>query len=123
MADEDWTDQAIDRWMRERVAPETPPGFTAAVIARVGQERWQAERYWDVGFNVAIAAGLLLVVSGILGLAYMTGLAVVGRDAVMLFADALTTTADRLAPAVPAYAGSVALTITALSLWWYVENY
>ena len=122
MTDEDWTDQAIDRWMRERRVPTTPSGFTAAVMSRVGQERWRVERYWDLGFNLAMAAGLTLVVTGVLGLIYMSGLAVVGREAVLLFAQALATTADQLAPAVPAYAGSFALTVTALSLWWYVEN-
>jgi hypothetical protein len=59
----------------------------------------------------------------VLGLIYITGLAVVGRDAMLLFVAAITTVADQIAPALPAYTGAFALTATALGLWWYVENY
>lgn len=65
----------------------------------------------------------MLVVAGILGLVYMSGLAVVGRDAVLLFVQGVTALADQLAPALPAYMGALALTASALGLWWYVENY
>jgi hypothetical protein len=123
MADEDFSDEAIERWMRERPAPAAPAGFSAAVMARVRQDRWRVERYWDLGFNIAVAAGLLLVVGGILGLIYMSGLVVVGRDAVALFAGAITTVADQLMPMLPAYLGASLLTFTGLGLWWYVENY
>jgi hypothetical protein len=123
MAEGDFTDDAIDRWMRERPAAAAPPGFSAGVMARVRQERWRSERYWDVGFNLAVAAGLLLVVTGVLGLIYMSGLAVVGHDVMLFFVEALTTVADQVAPTLPAYLGASALTATALGLWWYVENF
>jgi hypothetical protein len=123
MVDDDFTDEAIDRWMRERAVPVPPPGFSASVMTRLRQERWRSERYWDLGFNIAVAGGLLLIAAGVLGLIYMSGLIVVGRDAMLLFADALTTVADQLAPALPAYIGATALTASALGLWWYVENY
>jgi hypothetical protein len=116
-------DDAIERWMRERPAPAAPDGFTAGVVNRVRQERWQSERYWDLGFNIALAAGLMLVAAGVLGLVFMSGLAVVGRDAVLLFVEALTTVADQVAPALPTYVGAFALTATALGLWWWAENY
>jgi hypothetical protein len=123
MTPEDPLDEAIERWMRERTAPSAPPRFTADVMARLRQERWQVERYWDLGFNIAIAGGLLLVVAGVLGLVYISGLAAVGRDAVLLFTDAMVATADQLAPVLPTYAGACLLTASALGLWWYVENY
>jgi hypothetical protein len=123
MAEEDIQDEAIERWMRERTAPAAPPGFTSAVMARVRQQRWQSERYWDLGFNVAVAGGLLLVAAGVLGLVYISGLSVVARDAILLFVNAITTVADQAAPALPAYTGAFALTASALGLWWYVENY
>ena len=123
MTEEDIKDEAIDRWMRERAANPAPPWFTSAVMARVRQERWQVERYWDLGFNIAIGGGLVLVAAGVLGLIYLSGLSVVGRDAMLLFVNAITTMADQLAPALPAYTGAFALTATAFGLWWYVENY
>jgi hypothetical protein len=122
MTEEDFRDEAIDRWLRERAAPPAPPHFTGAVMARVRQERWRVERYWDLGFNIAVATGLLLVTAGILGLIYISGLSGVGRDAVLLFVEALTTVADQVAPALPAYMGAFVLTASALGLWWFVEN-
>lgn len=121
--DIDLVDEQIERWMRERPAPQAPPGFTAAVMSRVRQQRWQAERYWDVGFNIAVACGLLLIVAGVLGVMYASGLAAVGRDAVLLFVDAVGGMADQVAPVLPTYMAAVALTATALGLWWWVENY
>ena len=116
-------DEAIERWMRERAAPRAPEGFTAGVMARVRQERWRAERYWDLGFNIALAAGVVLVFAGLLGLAYASGLAVVGRDAVLLFGEAITTVAGQVEPLLPTYVGAFALTATALGLWWWAENF
>ena len=123
MAGEDLLDEAIERWMRERPAPGAPSAFTAAVMARVHQERWQVERYWDLGFNVALAAGLGFIAAGVLGLIYLSGLSVVGRDVVLLVAQAIVVTADELAPALPTYMGALAFTASALGLWWFVENY
>jgi hypothetical protein len=120
---EDWIDEAIDRWMRERPAPAAPRGFAASVMTRVRQERWRAERYWDIGFNIALAGGLTLIVAGVLGLIYMSGLAAVGRDTILFFGSAITTVADQVAPVLPAYIGSSVLVATGLGLWWYVENY
>ena len=122
MAEDDPLDEAIERWMRERPAPAAPGGFTPAVMTRVRQERWRAERYWDLGFNVAIAGGLLLIAAGVIGLIYLSGLSVVGRDALQLFVQGLTTVADQVAPALPTYVAALALTATALGLWWYVES-
>ena len=119
----DELDEAIDRWMRERAAPPAPPAFTAGVMERVRQEHWRVERHWDLGFNIALAAGLVLIVGGVLGLAYASGLAAVGRDALILFGASLSTVADQVAPHLPTYAGAFSLTVSALGLWWWAENY
>jgi hypothetical protein len=115
-------DEVFDRWLRERAAPAAPDGFTGGVMARVRQERWRSERYWDLGFNIALAAGIGLVAAGVLGIVYFSGLSVVGRDALLLFGEALTTVAAQVAPALPTYIGAFALTATALGLWWWAEN-
>jgi hypothetical protein len=120
--DPETVDEAIERWMRDRPAPSAPADFTAAVMSRVRRERWKSERYWDLAFNTAVVAGLVLVVGGIFGLVYMSGLAAVGRDAALLFAASLQTTADQLAPQLPVYLGGLLLTASALGLWWWAEN-
>jgi hypothetical protein len=116
-------DDAIERWTRERPQPQAPAGFTTAVMSRVRQQRWQSERYWDFAFNGAVAAGLLLIVGGILGLTFRTGLAVVGRDALLLFATGLTAAADQVAPQVPMYVAAFVLTASTLGIWWWAENW
>jgi hypothetical protein len=121
--DEDALDQAIDRWMRERAAPRAPAGFTNRVIARVRQQRWQAERYWDLGFNIAVVGGLLLIALGVAGLVHVSGLTALGRDAILLFAVSVMTLAERLAPSLPVYVASAGLAATALGLWWWAENF
>ena len=115
-------DDLIDRWMRERPAPRAPAAFAADLMTRVRQERWRSERYWDLGFNIAVAGGLLIVAAGIVGMMYASGLAVVARDALSLFAQGLTTVADQVAPLLPAYIGAFVLTVSALGLWWWAEN-
>lgn len=115
-------DEAIERWMRERPTPAAPAGFTVAVVARVRQQRWQSERYWDLAFNAAVALGLVLIVGGFLGLAFRSGLDVVGRDALLLFATGLTTAADQVAPRLPMYVGGFVLTASALGIWWWAES-
>jgi hypothetical protein len=122
MEPHDPLDEAIERWMRERPARQPPATFTATIMGRVRDERWQTERYWDIGFNITIAAGLVLIVAGVLGLVYLSGLSVVGRDAALLFAQGLATAADRIYPMLPAYAGGFVLTASALGLWWWAEN-
>lgn len=121
--DDDPLDAAIERWMRERPAPTAPAQFTSRVLARVRSDRWRAERYVDLGFNIAVGAGILLVVIGVAGLFYISGLAVVGQDAVELLALSLAAAADQVAPSLPAYLGAFLLTAGALGLWWYAENY
>jgi hypothetical protein len=115
-------DDAIERWMRERPTPAAPTDFTIAVMGRVRQERWQAERYWDLAFNAAVAAGFLLIIVGAIGLVYRSGFAVVARDVFLLLATSLTLTADQVAPMLPAYVGGFLLTASALGLWWWAEN-
>jgi hypothetical protein len=120
--DEDILDQEIDRWMRDRATPKPPASFTGGVMTRVRRERWRSEQYWDLGFNVAVAGGLLLVAVGVIGLVHVSGFTAVGRDAISLFAVSMVTLAERVAPSLPIYAASVALAMSALGLWWWAEN-
>jgi hypothetical protein len=120
--DKDALDATIERWMRERPSPSAPPHFRPAVMSRVRQERWRIERYWDLGFNLAVGVGVIFIAAGVFGLAHLSGLSAVGRDAIGLFADAVTTTAVQAAPTLPLYMGGFLLTAAAVGLWWFVEG-
>ena len=51
-----------------------PPGQPLRLMARIGQERWQTERVVDMGFNLAVAGGVLVILAGGFGLAWSLGL-------------------------------------------------
>ena len=105
--------------MREIAQPQA--GFTQAVMARVVQERWKAERAIDLGFNLAIAAGILVIVAAGAGLLWSLGMLSITID-VDAIAQALATTGTgRLLSQVQTVAVSAVLLTMALVLWWWAE--
>ena len=114
--------RAIDRLLLAREVPAPPDAFTAQVMRLVHQERWRMEQFVDVGFNVAIAAGLLVVLAGIGGLLWSFGW-------VSLDVAAITTAVTTLAPWTSELASQARTLIigalllsSALALWWWVEG-
>jgi len=105
--------------MREVAAP--PASFTAQVMAHVGRERWQAERAIDLGFNLAMAAGVLVILAGAAGLAWSLGLLTITID-VEAIVQALGSdfTGRVLTEAQTVVLAAVILTM-ALGLWWWAE--
>jgi len=95
--------------------------FTQAVMARVVQDRWRAERAIDLGFNLAIAAGVLVIVAAGAGLAWSLGLLsiTIDLDAIVRSLDAGAT--GRLLSQVQTVAMSAVLLTMALVLWWWAE--
>jgi len=114
--------QALERALASRPALEPPPGFTARVMTAVQGESWRAEQALDLGFNVAIAAGLLLVAAGLLGLAWRTGLIVIGGDLAGLASAGMSLMLEHAA-AQAQNVGVAALLLTmALGVWWWAEG-
>ena len=112
----------IDQVLAARPLPAPPAGFTTAVLARVGQDRWRAEQALDLGFNIAVATGVLLVAAGLAGLAWASGLVVIGLDLARLTGDALGVVAVRLAPQAQLVAAAVLLLAGAIGAWWWSED-
>jgi hypothetical protein len=114
--------QAVERVLPTLRVAEPPASFTGDVMARVRRERWRAEQILDTGFNVAIAAGLILIVVGVAGLAWSTGLVVVGADAAALMGEALAAGGALVAPHLPIYGAAATLLTTAFGIWWWIEG-
>jgi len=114
--------KTLDRMLQRRLAPKPPAQFTNRTLGRVRRARWRSDQFLDAGFNVAMAAIALAVVAGVWMLVNRTGLAVVGNDAVDLFASGLVTFTRRIAPSVPVYLGATALLVSALWIWWWAEQ-
>jgi predicted anti-sigma-YlaC factor YlaD len=114
--------RTLDRMLRRRPVPKPPAQFTTRTVGRVRRARWRSDQFLDAGFNVAMAAIALAIVVGIWMLVNRSGLAVVGNDAVDLFASGLATFTRRIAPSVPVYLGATALLVSAIWIWWWAEQ-
>jgi len=113
--------QAIHAMLAAREAALPSPGFTAAVMARVARERWQAERAIDIGFNLAVAAGVLLLISGAAGLAWAAGLFTITVDVRAVLAAITTPMANRVVSQLQTVMMAAAILTMALGLWWWAE--
>ena len=114
--------RAIDGLLSMREVPVPPPAFTPAVMARVGQARWRTERAIDLGFNLAMAAGLLIILAGGAGLAWSLGFLTIGIDSDAMWAFIGSDVTARVLSEVQTLVMSAALLTTALVLWWWVET-
>jgi hypothetical protein len=114
--------RAIQGLLMTRELPSPPAAFTANVMARIERERWEGERVVDLGFNLAIAAGVLLIAGGALGLAWSFGLLTFGVDVRGLFASVATQWVDRALQQLQTIVMATALLTMALGLWWWAEG-
>jgi hypothetical protein len=115
--------RSIEQLLSLREIAQPSPSFTPAVMMRVGQELWKTERAIDLGFNLAIAAGVLVILAGAAGLAWSLGLLTITIDvaAILDALDARETT-GRVLSQVQTVAMSALLLTTALGLWWWAET-
>lgn len=113
--------RTVEQWLATREVPQPSPSFTAGVMARIGNEKWKAERAIDIGFNLAIGAGVLLILAGAAGLAWSLGFLTITIDvgAILDAVDAQLT--NRVMNQVQTVAISAVLLTMALVLWWWAE--
>lgn len=113
--------RTIEQWLAAREVAAPPASFTAAVMARIGDEKWRAERVIDIGFNLAVAAGVLLILAGGAGLAWSLGFLTITIDVGAMLAAMDEQLAGRVMSQVQTVALSAVLLTTALILWWWAE--
>lgn len=114
--------RAIEALLAARPLPELSPGFTARVMSGIERERWRAEQALDLGFNVAVAVGVLLTVAGVFGLAWGTGLIAIGGDMAALVTAGVGVLAERLAPQAQHVVMATLLLTMAIGVWWWAEG-
>jgi hypothetical protein len=115
--------KSIELLLSLREVAQPPASFTPSVMMRVGQELWKTERAIDLGFNLAIAAGVLVILAGAAGVAWSLGFLTVtiDVDAIVQALDASEAT-GRVLSEVQTVAMSAAFLTTALALWWWAER-
>jgi hypothetical protein len=112
----------IDQLLSMREAPAPPAAFTNAVMARIGDERWQTERVIDLGFNLAIAAGVLVFAAGAAGLAWSLGFLRVTIDLDAIWAVLGSDVTARVMSQLQTIGTAMLLLTMALVLWWWAET-
>jgi anti-sigma factor RsiW len=112
----------IDRYLMTREAPAPAATFTAGVMALVNDERWKTERVVDLGFNLAMAAGILVILAGGAGLAWSLGFLTVtiDLDALAMIAQSQLGNSNVMSQVQTIAMAAVLLTMV-LALWWWAE--
>jgi hypothetical protein len=112
----------IDRFFASRETPQLRANFTAMVMARVAQERWRTERVVDIGFNLAVAAGILVILSSAVGAAWSLGLLTVRIDLDAIAGAFGSDLATRVLGQAQTLVVAAGLLTMALVLWWWTET-
>jgi anti-sigma factor RsiW len=112
----------IEEWLAARELPQPSASFTAAVMARIGQEQWKTERVVDIGFNLAIAAGVLVILIGGAGLALSLGFFTVTIDLEPLLRAAESRIEGRVINELQTVVIAAVMLTMALALWWWAEQ-
>jgi len=113
--------QRIEQWLSAREMPQPAPAFTAAVMARIGEEKWKTERVVDIGFNLAIAAGVLVIIMGGAGLALSLGFLTIRIDTDVLMSVLMSQVEGRVINQLQTTAIAAVVLTMALVLWWWAE--
>ncbi len=113
--------QRVEQWLAAREVPQPPATFTASVMSRIGQEKWQAERAVDLGFNLAVAAGVLVIFLGGFGLAWSLGFFTITVDVTALWEAAFSQVEGRVISEVQTVVIGAVLLTMALGFWWWAE--
>ena len=90
-------------------------------LRQIGREQWRTERAIDLGFNLAMAAGVAVIAAGGAGLAWSLGFLNITIDLDALRQALDTEATGRVLSQVQTVAMSAVLLTMALVLWWWAE--
>lgn len=113
--------RAIESLLASRESAAPSPSFTAGVMARVGQERWKTERVLDLGFNLFMVAGVMVILAGGAGLAWSLGMLSIAIDLGAIWDVLGSDVTGRVVTQVQTFVMAAALLTMALVLWWWAE--
>ena len=112
----------IEHTLAARPVEIPPPAFTNAVVSRVRHESWRSEQLLDLGFNVFVVAGVGLIVAGIAGLVWASGLVVFSREVFDVLDAASRSTVATMSGQARTFMVAALLLTLALGVWWWVEQ-
>jgi predicted anti-sigma-YlaC factor YlaD len=114
--------ERIERTLASRPVLSPSASFTTALVARVRRERWRAEQMLDWGFNIFVAVGVGLIVTGVAGLVWASGLVAVSPDAFRVISAATDTALAGVASQARTFTLAALLLTLTLGVWWWIEG-
>lgn len=117
------TARALERALAAQPQPAAPRDFTRGVVATIRRRRWEYDEQVDRVFNVAIVAGVALVVVAIVGLLNASALAQMLMAAGEALAE-LPRESPRWEDVGTARVAGIGMTVvlTAAAVWWWAER-
>jgi hypothetical protein len=115
--------RAVERTLGTQPEPAAPAEFTRRLVAAIRRQRWEYDEHVDRAFNVAIAAGIALVVVAIVSLMNVSTVA----QMLIAAGDAVA----ELPQQTPSWGGvrtmptaTIVMTVvvTAVAIWWWAER-
>lgn len=98
-----------------------PPHFAAVVAAAAHREEWRREVVVDWGFNVAVAASLLIILAGVAALVWTLGAAADVSTASEATSAAMAGLLERLRGQAAVVGTTTVLLAGTVGAWWWVE--
>ncbi|MGE0816524.1 MAG: hypothetical protein AB7O28_20795 [Vicinamibacterales bacterium] len=112
----------IERALATWPVASPPPHFAAAVAAAAHREEWRRELVVDWGFNVAIAASLLVILAGVGGLVWTLGAAADVSTAADATAAVVGGLLERVRSQAAVVGTATVLLTGTVGAWWWVEE-
>ena len=112
----------IEQTLAARPVAVPPAAFTHTVVGHIRHERWRAEQMVDLGFNVFVACGVVLIAAGVAGLVWASGVVVFSRDVLSVLAVATDSTLTSVAGQARTFLFAGLLLTLALGGWWWAEQ-
>jgi anti-sigma factor RsiW len=112
----------LEAMLAARPAPAAPDRFGASVLQAVRRERWRAEQQVDRLFNIAMAAGLAVVVFGVIALLNLQGLLAFAGSTWSVATSVGAEVMRQAAPTLATYVAAVGLLLSTLLVWWWADR-
>jgi hypothetical protein len=111
-------EQALATWPVEAPAPD----FTTRVAGAARRDAWTQEVVVDWGFNLAVAASVVAILAGILGVAWTLTAAADATTVVRLATDTAGQLVQEMVALAPVVGIATVLLATALGGWWWADH-
>jgi hypothetical protein len=114
--------QRIESVLRAVEVPAVPETFTPAVLQRIRRDRWRSEQQVDRLFNLAMVAGVIVVLAAIAAMMNVDTVLAVIESSWALARDNTREAVKAYAPTFATYVAAAGLLASAVVMWSWAER-